>query len=394
VRRSPPNAAVIVSIDASNIRAGGGVTHLVEILRAATPEAVGFSQVIVWAGRATLERIEDRPWLVKVHLPVFEKSLLLRAIWQRFSLTRLARAVRCDLLYVPGGSYAGSFHPVVTMSRNLLPFEWKELRRFGWSWFAAKLVLLRIAQTQTLRHSDGVIFLTQYARDVIGRIVGRLSSKALIIPHGIDSRFARPPKPQLPIEQYSSSRPFRILYVSIIDAYKHQWHVADAVHRLRESNLPLALTLVGPAYPPALRRLNRMLKRVDPTGEFIRYTGTVAHSELPALYAQADLCVFASSCENMPNILLEGMASGLPVACSRMGPMPEVLGDAGVYFDPESATDIARALRALIDSPTLRASVAQRSFERAQRYSWSRCASETFKFLAEVARSSFGVEQR
>jgi glycosyltransferase involved in cell wall biosynthesis len=137
-----------------------------------------------------------------------------------------------------------------------------------------------------------------------------------------------------------------------------------------------------------------MLKRVDPTGEFIRYTGTVAHSELPALYAQADLCVFASSCENMPNILLEGMASGLPVACSRMGPMPEVLGDAGVYFDPESATDIARALRALIDSPTLRASVAQRSFERAQRYSWSRCASETFKFLAEVARSSFGVEQR
>jgi glycosyltransferase involved in cell wall biosynthesis len=385
---------VIVSIDASNIRAGGGVTHLVEVLRAAAPEAVGFSKVIVWAGRSTLERIEDRPWLVKVHLPVFERSIFLRAIWQRFSLARLVRAGRCDLLYVPGGSYAGSFRPVVTMSRNLLPFEWRELRRFGWSWFAAKLVLLRVAQTRTLRRSDGVIFLTQYARDVIDRLIGKLSGKALIIPHGIDSRFARPPRPQLPIEQYSSERPLRILYVSIIDAYKHQWHVAEAVYQLRKSNIPVALTLVGPAYPPALRRLNRTLKRIDPAGEFIRYTGALPHSELHTQYAQADLCVFASSCENMPNILLEGMASGLPVACSRMGPMPEVLGDAGLYFDPESATDIARALRALIDSPTLRASLAQRSFERAQRYSWSRCASETFKFLAEVAGSSFGVEQR
>ena len=57
----------------------------------------------------------------------------------------------------------------------------------------------------------------------------------------------------------------------------------------------------------------------------------------------------------MPNILLEGMESGLPIACSNRNPMPEALGDAGVYFDPEIVDDIARALRELIDSHTLRA---------------------------------------
>ena len=145
------------------------------------------------------------------------------------------------------------------------------------------------------------------------------------------------------------------------------------------------LDLVGPAYPPALTRLRKTLERIDPEGEFVRYSGEVPYGELPSRYAQADLCLFASSCENMPNILLEGMASGLPIACSKRGPMPEVLGDAGVYFDPESPGDIARALRDLIDSPELRDRSARASSERAQVYSWRRCARETFGFMAEVA---------
>jgi glycosyltransferase involved in cell wall biosynthesis len=311
-----------------------------------------------------------------------------RAIWQRFSLTSLVQSGLCNVLYVPGGSYAGSYHPVVSMSRNMLPFEWGELARFGWSWITIKLCLLRATQIATLRRVDGVIFLTRYAQDVVTRAIGAASGKVIIVPHGVDSRFMSPPRPQLPISQYSSKRPLRVLYVSTVDMFKHQWHVADAVSQLRNNHIPVALNLVGPAYPPALRRLNRTLKRLDPCGEFIRYIGMVPHSVLHTQYAEADLCVFASSCENMPNILLEGMASGLPIACSRRGPMPEMLGSAGVYFDPENAADIARALRELFDSPSLRARLAQASFERAQVYSWTRCASQTFEFLAQVASSS------
>lgn len=377
---------MIVGIDASNIRHGGGVTHLVEILRAARPEAAGFRQVIVWGGAATLQRLEDRPWLVKCHLPILDRNAFFyRALWQRFSLTTAARSARCDVLFVPGGSYAGTYRPVVAMSRNLLPFEWSELALFGWSWLALKLCLLRVAQTGTLRHADGVIFLTRYARDVVTRAIGKVGGKATIIPHGIDVRFSRSPKPQLPIGQYCEDTPLRLLYVSIVDMYKHQWQVAEAVWELRKSGVPVVLNLVGPAYRPALRRLNDVLERVDPRGEFIRYEGAVPYTELHTRYSEADVCIFASSCENMPNILLEGMASGLPIACSRRGPMPEVLGDAGMYFDPENPADIARALRQLIECPALRTRLAQASFARARVYSWSRCASETFEFLSEIA---------
>ena len=66
----------------------------------------------------------------------------------------------------------------------------------------------------------------------------------------------------------------------------------------------------------------------------------IPYHELHSEYKDADLGVFASSCENLPIILIEKMASGLPIACSNKGPMPEVLGSAGVYFDPENSYEI------------------------------------------------------
>ncbi len=83
------------------------------------------------------------------------------------------------------------------------------------------------------------------------------------------------------------------------------------------------------------------------------------------------------------------MTNFLPMACSHMGPMPEVLGDAGIYFDPEDANSIAQALRELFESPDLRAQLAQAAFDRAQVFSLKRGADETIGFLARIAREPF-----
>ena len=135
-------------------------------------------------------------------------------------------------------------------------------------------------------------------------------------------------------------------------------------------------------------RLNAAITKFDPENTWVRYHGAVPYEELNNLYAQADLGVFASSCENMPIILLEKMASGLPIACSNRGPMPEVLGNAGLYFDPERPTEIMHSLRKYIESPDLRSEKASNSIARCQQYSWSRCADETFTFLAKISLAS------
>ena len=218
------------------------------------------------------------------------------------------------------------------------------------------------------------------------RAVKTLAARVTLIPHGVDERFAGSPREQRPISQYSADRPFRILYVSIIDVYKHQGQSAEAVAKLRQSGLPVVLDLVGSAYPPALARLKKTLDRVDPAGKFVRYAGAVPNGELHARYAEAEVYLFASSCENLPNILLEAMAAGLPIASSNREPMPEVLGDAGLYFDPESPHEIADVLRTLIEDVGLRAKLAQRAYEKAKQYSWKRCADETFAFISKNVR--------
>jgi glycosyltransferase involved in cell wall biosynthesis len=358
------------------------------MLAAANPPAHGFEQVVVWAPEATLRQLKDQSWLSKRHDPALESHYLLRAWWQSTRLGALARREECDLLFVPGGAFATDFRPVVTMSRNLLPFEWRELRRYGCSATTLRLLLLRGSLTRSFRRATGTIFLTHYAQQAVRTVTGNLSGASVIIPHGLDAGFFGSERVRASLPLRSPADYLRIIYVSIVDVYKHQWHVATAVAQLRGEGHPVSLTLIGPAYRPAMRRLHETLAQLDPHGEFLHYEGAVSYAELPARYAAADVCVFASSCENMPNILLEGMAAALPIASSNRGAMPEVLDSAGVYFDPEDANSIADALRQLIASPQLRLRHGRAAAERARRFSWTRCACETFAFLAKIAANA------
>jgi glycosyltransferase involved in cell wall biosynthesis len=377
---------IVIGIDAANLRRGGGVTHLVELLRSAQPADYGIDRVVVWGGQPTLNALDERAWLDKRNPTALDRGLLQRTLWQRYRLSQAARDAGCDVLFVPGGSYAGDFHPVVNMSRNMLPFEWNELKRYGWSIFTLKLLLLRATQSRTYKKTDGLIFLTDYARQAVLSVTGVLQAKTSTIPHGLNPRFNQAPRPQRIISDYDEANPYRVLYVSIIDQYKHQWAVVEAIATLRNKGMPIVLDLVGPAYPPALNRLNETIAHLGSDQSWVRYHGAIPFNELHLRYVQADLGLFASSCENMPNILLETMASGLPIACSNRGPMPEVLGESGVFFDPVRTVDIARALSELIHSPQLRSQLAAASYQRSQQYSWQRCADETFKFLATIAQ--------
>lgn len=375
-----------IGIDASNIRAGGGVTHLVEFLLAAQPELHGFDEIVVWSGETTLKALENRQWLSKRSPLALNKGLIQRTLWQRFSLPKAARDECCDVLFVPGGSYSGDFHPAVTMSQNLLPFEIDELRRYGLSLTTLKLLLLRLSQTRSFQQADGIIFLTNYGRDTVLSVTGRLPGRTCIIPHGLNNRFLNEPKVQRAMIDYDDRHPYRVLYVSIIDQYKHQWHVVEAVAALRKKGVPLVLDLVGPAYPPALQRLNATIDRVDAGRYWVNYHGKIPYAQLHSMYAEADIGIWASTCEAFGMILLEAMASGLPIACSSKQPMPEILGGAGVFFDAEQPEEILRALHELIESPQMRSELAQASYKNAQQYSWQRCADATFEFLLALAR--------
>lgn len=386
------DGGLILGVDASNIRAGGGVTHLSQLLAAAEPPAAGFKQVMVWSGAATLAQLPQRSWLCKIHLPMLDKGLPWRVIWQQLLLPAALEENHCAALFSPGGTAPARLSvPSIVMSQNMLPFEPHEAARYGLlSGTRWRLRLLRRAQSRSMRRADGLIFLTRYAQQKMLQILGCDTYRTAVIPHGIEERFFSQPKASLSKQDFSPARPFRLLYVSIVDMYKHQWQVARAVGELRRKGLPVIADFIGPAYPPALQRLQAAIKAVDPQGAFLRYTGPMAFTALHKAYQNADAFVFASSCENLPNIVLEAMAAGLPIACSNRGPMPEVLGDGGVYFDPEQPAEIAQAIERLYAEPTLRASLVEKAQERVRAHTWPRCAHETLTFIASVIRKECG----
>jgi glycosyltransferase involved in cell wall biosynthesis len=373
---------LVVGIDASRNRSGGAKAHLLGVLTDSDPLAHGISTVHVWSYRALLDGVPDQPWLVKHNPPELEQSLLRQVWWQFHTLPIEAKRVGCSILLNSDAGSVCRFRPAVTMSQDMLSYEPGEIQRFGVSKARARLILLRILQSQSLRFADGAIFLTDYAANVIQQTTGILRRIA-VIPHGVGRAFVeRASRADWPVEP---ARTIRCLYVSNAAMYKHQWVVVQAVAALRNRGFNLELVLAGGGAGRAAQILEKEITRTDPSGRFVKRLGFVPHDELPSLLADADLFVFASSCENMPNTLIEAMAIGLPIACSNRGPMPEVLRDGGVYFDPENSEDIARAIEVLIHDASLRVSVAQRAKELSRQYSWARCGAETWSFLKAVS---------
>ncbi|HET8773308.1 MAG TPA: glycosyltransferase family 1 protein [Thermoanaerobaculia bacterium] len=376
-----------VGIDASNLRSGGGMTYVVELLAHADPARHGIDKVMLWASAAMLARTAARPWLERVHVPAFEGKLPRRIAWQLFERSRLARQ-SCDVLFAPGATPVGSFRPQVSMSTNMLPFAPEESARYGWTRDRVRFALLRAQQALALRRSSAVIFLTDYARARISSLAGLPdAARTDVIASGVNERFRSLPRTPRPLASYSAADPFRFLYVSDIHPYKHQWNVVEAVARLHHAGLPVALDIIGsPTHPRSARQLAATLSRLNGAGDAIRFRGPIAHDDLPPIYREAGAFLFASTCENLPMTLVEAMASGLPIAASRTRPMPDILGEAQIAFDPESVPSIEQAVRTLATDHERRGAIAQKAYDAAARYSWDECSDRTFALLAEVAR--------
>ena len=100
---------------------------------------------------------------------------------------------------------------------------------------------------------------------------------------------------------------------------------------------------------------------------------------LAARYRSAAAFVYPSLYEGFGLPPLEAMSHGCPVVCSNAGPIPEVVGDAGMYFDPTDVEDLRTALERVVTTVELRANLRERGFQRIALFSWDKCATETAK---------------
>ena len=376
---------MIIGIDASNIRTGGGLTHLKAILESVDPAVSGFSKIVLWSSCLTLDQIPDYPFLEKQTHSFLNRSNLFSVLFQFVLLKKEVKSKKCVLVFAPGGTFVSSFRPFVTMSQNMLPFEDEEAKHYELK-KRIRLKLLFFLQSFAFKKANGLIFLTHYAKKNISK---RIDLKAAvvktIIPHGFSPLFQLEPREQLKPSNYTYNKPFKFLYVSYVTVYKHQWNIAEAVCQMHQEGYTFKLKLIGSVWD-SFDKVKLVLDKYPNSGACIEYIAGLPHNELIAHYHNSDAFVFGSTCENMPIILIEAMSAGLPIASSNYGPMEEVLENSAIYFDPRKVEEIKNALRLIFEDNENRSIIASSLFKKTQDYTWENCANETFSFLVKVAK--------
>jgi glycosyltransferase involved in cell wall biosynthesis len=119
----------------------------------------------------------------------------------------------------------------------------------------------------------------------------------------------------------------------------------------------------------------------------VTFTGFVPDERLAVLYNAATVLALPSFDEGFGLPAVEAMACGLPVLASRSGSLAEVVGPAGVFFDPRDHAGMSAALREVLDDPALRKSLAAEGLKRAGGFTWSAAARDAVRLFEEtVAR--------
>ena len=279
---------------------------------------------------------------------------------------RRHRVKKCSF-WLQNSDYVSKHDPFDPVALARIPLGLQKVRNF-----ILKRVMLR-----SMADAGLTIFISDHARRTIEALT-RVGNP-VTIPHGINEAFRthaqtlqRPA--WLPTGEY-------LLYVSRFDVYKHQFEVASAFAAL-PSDLAsrYKLLLVGETDEVLVRNVTE-LARNKGLEEQILVVGPVAYADLPAAYHHATVNLFASSCENCPNILLEALGAGRPVLSSDVMPMPEFGVDAVGYFSPTDPKSICDALLRVLRDESHRNELAAAAIRRSADFDWANTSQKTWQHI-------------
>jgi glycosyltransferase involved in cell wall biosynthesis len=307
------------------------------------------------------DRVEVSQWCPRVtvvNTPIYTAR-------EQWAIPRAAKG--CDLLHVP--HYNAPLlerSPLVITIHDIIHITDPDYRASWKSWAYARPML-----TLAARKAECIITDSEYSKAQIVERLGVPSSKVRAIYCGVNGEF-------MPMDRGEAFKvvsaalgihePY-LLYVGNLKRHKNISSLLKAFALLRERrDIPQRLLILG----------DDAQGKGELAGECARLgitarTDFVPYAErelLPKVYAAADMLVMPSRCEGFGLPVLEAMACGSPVVCSRAASLPEVGGEAVMYFDPRSPEDLANAIELVLGWQELRESMRTKGLMRAARFTW------------------------
>lgn len=268
--------------------------------------------------------------------------------------------------------------PVVATLHDAIPLahpQW-ERARLG----ALKRWIWRRAATW----ADRVLTVSEYARGQLVEHFGLPHERIDVTPLGVDpGRFERvDPETRAEVLRAHALRPGFFLCVGTLQPRKNLERALDAHARLpADLRAQMPLVVVGRPGWNCEALMRRLAAGPEGGVVWLRYLPEPA---LQALMQSATALVFPSLSEGFGLPVLEAFAAGLPVITSNTTSLPEVAGDAALLVDPLEVDAIAEAMRAIAESPTLAARLAEAGGRRARLFTWQACAQATLRSYRRV----------
>jgi glycosyltransferase involved in cell wall biosynthesis len=302
--------------------------------------------------------------------PLTEQLAQLPHVMERTTVrpaTEMA-ATACDAAWYPCNfvTHRPQRGAIVPTVHDLFPM----LQLDGRWWKVYKRSRARFRYTRTLRGADQVITGASVAREELVRTFGIAREKVSVVPHAADDFRAADRALATPILQRLQVDGSFLLAVGSQEPRKNLGVLYEAMRQLEAAGRRIPLVLCGP-------RGIHGFKSGDALPAWLRLAGFVRDDELAALYATATALVFPSRYEGFGLPVLEAMTVGGVVICSDASTMPEVGGDAVLYFRPDDPARLAAQVLRLLDDTDLRDQLIRAGTVQAAKYSWSRSAAGT-----------------
>jgi glycosyltransferase involved in cell wall biosynthesis len=282
-----------------------------------------------------------------------------------------------DLMFFPAtysffpvwnvGKLVVTIHDTVPLTHPELIFP-NQSGRLAW----------RLKEAVAARWSDRIVTVSDASRRALVAQAGWPDHKIRVITEGPDPIF----QPSHD-DQAASAVLWRVgvspearylLYVGGLNPHKNLLRLVEAFAQAAPADV--ALVLAGDVHDVFHSHVPEIKAAIERhgIGHRVLLTGFVADEDLVHLYTRAYALVLPSLLEGFGLPAVEAMSCGTPVIASRAGSLPEVVGDAGVYFDPTDTSAIADVIRRLLNQPEERRALAARALNRASLFTWTASA--------------------
>lgn len=353
-----------------------------------SPSGVGFMTLALLGrlaarGRARYLGVAHRPTVADSELAAAGIALEHHpapygVLWQQLRLPRRLRRGDVDLFWSPLMTLPARMPlPAVVTIHDLTPLLFPQAHRLK-----VRLSVLPFLRS-TLEQARRIAVDSEATARDLGTHFPASGEKLRVVHPGIDPEFHPAPPADIERTRLELGCPEGyLLYAGTLEPRKNLDLLLDAWEDLRASSPDTPpLVLVGP-YGWHSRRLLDRIERLAPRG--LHYLGRLPRERQVEVVQAASIFVYPSLYEGFGLPPAEAMACALPVIVSDRSSLPEVVGEAGLQVDPDSAGDLASAIRRLLQEPTLARDLGNKARERSQRFDWEVSAREMEEVLFEA----------